>query len=180
MTKAELRAIYKKKRMDLSEPERNALEEKILNELLLKLHDLEHIGIFLPIEKFREIDLTPLLRQTEFNWYAPVSNFADNSMHFAQLRHSSDFEVSAHGIPEPLSQNFIQPEALDAVVVPMLISDRAGFRVGYGKGFYDNFLKLCRPDCKRIGVNYFAPIEKIDDVEAHDEALEICIYPGQC
>ena len=40
---------------------------------------------------------------------------------------------------EPCS-NFINPRNLDLVVVPALMADKSGFRLGYGGGFYDRFL----------------------------------------
>jgi len=61
--------------------------------------------------------------------------------------------------------------------VPLLISDEQHYRVGYGKGFYDRFLANCRKDCKKIGLNFFKPIQKISDSNEFDIALDEVIYP---
>jgi 5-formyltetrahydrofolate cyclo-ligase len=63
-------------------------------------------------------------------------------------------EESAWGILEPLSTaERIADETIDAVLVPALCIDAAGYRVGYGKGFYDRLLpRLPRALC--IGVCY--------------------------
>ena len=61
------------------------------------------------------------------------------------------------------------------VLVPGVCFDRDGHRVGYGKGFYDRFLKTCRPDCVKIGLSFFEPVEKIDDVHNGDIALDFLV-----
>jgi 5-formyltetrahydrofolate cyclo-ligase len=177
MTKKELRELGKNWRMALGAEQRKILDDEIRNALQGYLHGCKHVAIFLPILKFNEIDLTPLLKVPSFEWYAPKSFFSERRMEFIPLREGVEIEVSANGIPEPVGDNYVNPEILDAIIVPMLMSDKQGYRVGYGMGFYDNFLKRCRTDCKRIGVNYFAPVEKISDIDSHDEPLHFCVYP---
>jgi 5-formyltetrahydrofolate cyclo-ligase len=49
--------------------------------------------------------------------------------------------------------------------------------VGYGKGFYDRFLSNCKKEAKFIGINFFKPIDQIEDVNKFDIALHQVIYP---
>jgi 5-formyltetrahydrofolate cyclo-ligase len=49
--------------------------------------------------------------------------------------------------------------------------------VGYGKGCYDRFLALCRPDIIKIGFSYFEPINEISDTDKFDIPLNYCITP---
>jgi len=82
-------------------------------------------------------------------------------------------------IPEPAGSEIVAPEALDLVIVPLLCFDARGHRVGYGKGFYDRFLRKCRPDCIKAGLSFFPPIDSIDDVYDDDVPLNACITPTE-
>jgi 5-formyltetrahydrofolate cyclo-ligase len=63
------------------------------------------------------------------------------------------------------------------VLVPLLAFDRQGFRVGYGKGFYDRFLQNL--STLKIGLSFFDADEDIDDVHAYDIQLDQCITPNK-
>ena len=46
-------------------------------------------------------------------------------------------------------------------------------------GCVDRFLASCRPDCLRLGLSYFDPVERIDDANELDVPLNFCITPQQ-
>ena len=87
------------------------------------------------------------------------------------------FSKTVLNILEPQSNDIIAPGEIDMVFVPLLGFDKKGFRLGYGKGFYDKWLADCRPDCIKIGFSYFEPIEAIDDRNEFDVPLDISITP---
>ncbi len=51
--------------------------------------------------------------------------------------------------------------------------------LGYGKGFYDKFFQTINFDAKKIGVNYFAPTDIIDDISELDVKLDYLITPDE-
>ena len=70
-------------------------------------------------------------------------------------------------------------QQIEVVFVPLLTFDRQGHRVGYGKGYYDRFLAQCYNSTLRIGLSFFDPVTKIEDVDAHDIALDFAITPRE-
>ncbi len=60
---------------------------------------------------------------------------------------------SAFGILEP-SGPVWDPQQIDVVLVPGLAFDYQGYRIGYGKGYYDRFLPQLRKNAFLCGVCY--------------------------
>jgi 5-formyltetrahydrofolate cyclo-ligase len=85
--------------------------------------------------------------------------------------------TSTWGIQESASTDLIPTHELDMVLIPLLVFDARGNRVGYGKGFYDKLLSACRRDAQRIGISLFDGVERIDDVNSFDEPLHYCVTP---
>jgi 5-formyltetrahydrofolate cyclo-ligase len=61
--------------------------------------------------------------------------------------------------------------------MPLLIFDKQGNRVGYGKGFYDRFLQKCSPNALKVGICLEKPIEQIEDLNEFDVKMDVCITP---
>jgi 5-formyltetrahydrofolate cyclo-ligase len=71
-----------------------------------------------------------------------------------RYRDGEPLEESGYGIVEPLqSAPRIAAADIDVIVVPGLCFDASGFRVGYGKGFYDRLLPTL-PRALRVGICY--------------------------
>lgn len=90
-----------------------------------------------------------------------------------------ELALSDWQIHEPSHNETIASNEIDLVIVPLLAFDERGYRVGYGRGFYDRFLAQCRPDAQKIGLSYFPPVERIDDVNEFDIKLDSCVTPGK-
>jgi 5-formyltetrahydrofolate cyclo-ligase len=86
-------------------------------------------------------------------------------------------ELSSWGIPEPKKGKQVAPDRFEIVFVPLLAADTRGYRVGYGKGFYDRFLKKCAPNCQFVGLHLFGYEDHIDDINSTDMQLHACISP---
>ena len=181
MKKSELRKIYKQKRADLSFEKIDELQQQIYQQIFdLDISDIKTIHIFLYLQKFKEIDTQPIIdffRKEKKQIVVSKSDFSNNTLSHFILEENTEIEINRYGIPEPVNAKQISEEALDLVFVPLLISDQQNYRVGYGKGFYDRFLSNCRKDCKTIGLNFFDPITKIEDVNEFDISLDKVIFP---
>lgn len=87
----------------------------------------------------------------------PRCNAEDHSMVFHYTESKEDFESGAYGLFEPYAHlPSFDPEASGQknvlCVVPAVVYDRRGYRVGYGGGYYDRFFGKFRP--ASIGVIY--------------------------
>lgn len=181
MKKEELRKIYKQKRENLLPIELENLQENIYQQIYsLDISTVKTVHLFLTLKKFKEIDTQPIInffRENNREIVVSKCNFKDNSLSHFYLEENTKLVLNKFGVPEPENATPVLEKDLDLVFVPLLISDKQNFRVGYGKGFYDRFLANCRKDCKKIGLNFFAPIAKIEDVDNFDIALDNIIYP---
>jgi len=90
---------------------------------------------------------------------------------------NTQWETNSWGISEPANGEEMDPLKIDFVFVPMLAFDTRGYRVGYGKGYYDRFLSFCRPNCLKVGLSWFGPVERISDTDAFDIPLNYCVTP---
>ena len=185
MTKEELRKVYIQKRNSLSDTQYLDLNDELCR-VFFKSIDLTVIKIlhsFLPIQKNKEPDTMMILNQIKERYpqvhlSLPRVNDTTHLLESVFLETSTVLKNNNWGIPEPQNGQLTDPKKIDMVLVPMLIFDKRGHRVGYGKGFYDRFLTTTRADCKRVGICLFDPVDRIDDIMGFDESLDQCITPA--
>lgn len=183
MTKAELRKIYREKRNALT-----AVEQAKLNDLMLI--QFQQAGIpfvhslfsYWPMEKMREPNMHLItdfmeFRNPELLVAYPRITPDGSQMEAIVTNEDTRFRQNQFGTYEPEQGDAISPADLDIVLVPLLCFDKNGYRVGYGKGYYDRFLQNCRPDCLRVGFSYFKPVEEIRDKHEFDVPLSHCMTP---
>lgn len=86
----------------------------------------------------------------------PYCHQTENIMFFREINSFNDLKPGRFGISEPISdcREVSAAEISTAVcVVPGICFDRYGYRIGYGRGFYDRFLSNYKPKLK-IGLCY--------------------------
>jgi len=185
MTKAELRKIYKEKRSGLSFGEVEKLTDMILiNFQQVRLPFISYVHTYIASVKLGEIDPSALTRYLEFKnpglkILVPKIDITSGDMQHLHFDDEVELVYNAFGIAEPPGGETFSPDEIDLVLVPLLAFDKRGFRVGYGKGYYDRFLSECRPDAIKIGLSFFEPEEQIDDINQFDIPLNYCITPQQ-
>jgi len=83
-----------------------------------------------------------------------------------------------YGLTEPVADApGVEPDEIDAVIVPGVAFDERCWRLGYGGGYYDRLLPLLRPDCARIGVAYDEQVLATIPAEEHDVRLDAVVTP---
>jgi 5-formyltetrahydrofolate cyclo-ligase len=183
MKKKEIREEVKIKRQKLTASQNDKLSTQIRQRLLDEFNlEGKFVSIFLPIAKQNEINTYPFLELSStlnIHFCLTKSNFEDLSMTHYLYIPETELVINAYGIPEPFKDvNFIKNDQLDFVIVPLLAHSAEGYRVGYGKGFYDRLLKCCKSDCKFIGLDFFDDSYEIDDIDQYDIKLHFCVTPN--
>lgn len=184
MTKVELRKIFLARQKNLSPPERARKSAEIADRFFqaFDLDKVRFLHCFIPIEKFNEIDTRLIFDRVwrdfpRIETLAPRVDFEASEIENLKFTAQTNLVRSSWEIFEPAPGAAVETEKIDAVLVPLLCFDRRGFRVGYGKGFYDKFLKNCRKSCLKIGLSYFAPVAEISDAGDFDIKLDFCVTP---
>ena len=185
MIKSQLRKYYLSKRKAIS-AEEIVIKSQQITDLFFQKFDLlkvENIHIFLPIIKHNEINTWLIVRRLQQKSPKIVilipkiipENFELETFTLDEKK----LIENRWGILEPSGENQdkIEPEKIDLVIIPLLIFDKNGNRVGYGKGFYDRFLQQCNPKTLKIGMCLEEPIEMIEDVNEFDIKMDFCITP---
>lgn len=117
-----------------------------------KKNDRENIlSGFYPLEN--EINIFPILHELHKQTVTvclPVIE-GDNQLTFRSLT-NTNFALGPLGILYPKTQNIVLPNIL---LVPLLVCNLKGQRLGYGKGYYDKTLSILRsknPKMIAIGI----------------------------
>ena len=182
MKKSELRKQALSARRSLDQEAKNRLNQTLLTQFsTLNFSGIKVLHVFLPIEDKVEPDTFLLISWLKENHPAikilvPRANFETALMTHHEWTALEDLEKSTFNILEPRAENAYQGD-IDLVVVPLLTFDLRGFRVGYGKGFYDRFLTNSR--ALKVGISFFEPVEIISDADVLDVRLDMCITPDQ-
>lgn len=183
MTKKELRFLYKEKRLALDDNTLAAFEEALFATLkIMDWSESHYVHIYLPIHQLKEPDTLRFKEwlqsmRPDVRFVVSRSDFESYEMIHYLWDEDTVFEANKWGVLEPVEGVMIEESALDVVLVPLLVVDTVGNRVGYGKGFYDRFLARCSPAVQTVGLSYFEPVAEITDVGGWDVRLKYCISP---
>ena len=104
----------------------------------------------------------------------PKTNFETKEMTSFYLK-GSQIKKNNWGVPEPVTGRQADNSIIDIVIIPLIVFDKNGHRIGYGKGFYDRFLASLNPSVIKIGLSIFDPINQIDDIGKFDVKMDYCI-----
>lgn len=186
MTKAELRKYYLKERLSLNDEQFARYNFDICENFFAEL-DLTNVKVlhsFIPMENTREPNTRIIIYKATEQYPSIKISVPKINVHTVEIdnyyyEQPGQLKANAWGIPEPQYGEPTNTEDIDMVLVPMLIADQNGHRVGYGKGFYDKFLATCKASCIPVGLCFYEPISRIDDINALDMPLKFCVTPSQ-
>ena len=182
MNKQTLRQKYLQKRKNLSSRQRETLSLEICDKFfrLPNITDYCVFHIYLPIIRHGEINTFPIidrLRESGKTIVVPKMNQGEPGMDTCLIHPGSTLKANGYGVPEPADCRQFPAGDIEVVILPLLAYDEEGYRLGYGKGYYDRFLsKLPKPVFK-VGLSFFDPIPEKIPRNPWDISMDGCVTP---
>lgn len=161
--------------------------KKEIDKKLLKLFIKSFLSLFNVYHCF-----LPINHNNEFNTYLLIQYLlnhnkiivvpklgSNNNLEHYYFQKSTKLINNHLSIPEPVNASLFFPfELIDVVLVPLIVCDNNGNRIGYGKGYYDKFLSSLKKSTLKIGINIFNCIDDKIPKEFHDITLDYLISPA--
>lgn len=150
------------------------LDIKIIKQASIIIESLNHlkkIAIYYPYKS--EIDITSLIKIYNNKSFA-LPKIQSQDLHFNIYKESDLLSKNNFGIYESGNKNFIQP---DILFIPAINFDFNGYRVGYGKGYYDRYLAKNNNFSRiiSIGVCYHKNLITNIDINIYDYPVNYII-----
>ncbi|WP_290458759.1 5-formyltetrahydrofolate cyclo-ligase [Dubosiella newyorkensis] len=126
--------IEKRKHIEDRESKERAIVEKLLPFLEGKI-----VAGYMPI--LGEVDVTRFLG--ERIQYLPKTDPRSNRIRFEKFDHETKLEKGHFNVMEPPIDPLSDPSQIDVILVPLVAFSNTN-RLGYGKGYYDRYLKTSK------------------------------------
>ncbi len=180
MTKNEIREKYLNLRNKLSDEEVTEKSRTIFYELSkTNIWEYAYYMLYCALEKQNEPDIGLMAKELwrlQKKVYLP--KIKENTMQAVVYDFNTELVKNEWEILEPKEDLIIETEKIDIFLIPMILCDFRGNRVGYGKGYYDRFLTEASPTSLKIGVSFFEPLEELIPTESTDIAMDYCVTPS--
>lgn len=174
-----LRKKYIEIRNNVSDYDYNIKSNLIFNNIIRFNNYIESKMIYTYISCRHEADTKQLIEYSfELNKKVavPLCNDKNGNMSFYFIKSFSELENGTFGLYEPLKscESAIYKKSYNPIcIVPGLLFDKNGNRLGYGKGYYDRFLN--KFDGPKIGICFNDFLVDNIDSQSHDIKLDFLI-----
>ena len=158
MERERVRAETRQRRDGLAQEVRTTLSRRIINSLVswIQKEGFDTVMLYLSMKSEVEtFGLLDILLHQEKIVCAPVVDTDQLELTPRQIRDpKTELVQHRYGLLVPNATCPILPiSQLQLIIIPGIAFDGTGYRLGYGKGFYDRFLAKC-PDAVRVGLAY--------------------------
>ena len=140
---------------------RENIKEKIIGGYYPYNHEVNVMKILHDFEKKKYLISLPIIKK----------NF---KMEFFNWSIKDPLKINRFGIPDPTSNEIVYPNIF---LVPLVAYDEKLFRIGYGGGYYDRYLKKIKKVKKIITIGIAYSFQKVKNIPInnHDIRLDFVI-----
>ena len=175
--KAKLRSLFLAKREALNEVLVKDLSCKISQDLFKFLLSHRYKKAAFYMAKGKEVSLSKTIGKSfleDIKVFLPKTWLKERKLTFHRVYSFSDLVPGPFGLLEPNPKNEeADLSSLEVILVPGVVFDVKGYRIGYGGGFYDRVLKETR--ALKVGVCYSFQLVESLPVEPHDVPVDLII-----
>ena len=172
MDKKILRKEMLIKRDNLSEDKRNLLDKKIKEKLINMNFFKQAENIFIYVGFGSEINTADFIKdflKMGKRIFIPRTNIEERTMEAVEISSLNNLVKDKYGILEPAKEIKAAGKLdLDLIILPGVVFDTLGGRIGYGGGYYDKYLENLGEKISKAALCYdFQLIDKVP-IEEHD------------
>lgn len=146
----------------------NLIYQKIINHK--KILNCETILIYVSTKE--EIDTINIINYFLNKKKIAVPKIVNNKMNFYYIHHLNDLKLGYFNILEPTTNNLVTDFTNTVSITPGICFSKNGYRIGYGKGYYDKFYQkhnvykigLCYKECLLKTIVYDKYDKKVDEI----------------
>jgi len=112
----------------------------------------------------------------------PVCNRRNKTMNFFQINNFNELERGYANILEPSahSNKVIMNECIDLLIVPGLVFNVKGYRIGYGGGFYDRYLSEPLHTTITVSLAAEEQLKETLPIDSYDIPVDYIITENRC
>lgn len=155
MNKKEIRKEITEKKFHISNKEIIEKSNLIINKLINTKEYKDCDTLFSYVSFNQEVITGDLLKESLRRKKIAVPKISDGRMKFYYIHSFEDLEPGFFGILEPTTSQEAIAERHDLYLVPGLAFDKKKNRIGYGKGYYDQYFnKYSNIEIKKIAVAF--------------------------
>lgn len=180
-TKKELRKKFLDLRNSMSKEEIIQKSKKI-TEILLNMDFYKKSHVIMTYVDFgSEVITRDFIKYAQNNGkkvFVPLTDKKNKRLIFSELKDfDNDLVIGTYGILEPkkISDEDYILKIPEVVLVPGLIFSTAGYRIGYGGGYYDRYLKAIGNSPQRLGLAFDFQINDNIPTFDYDEKVDVII-----
>ena len=166
-------------RNSLDKVVKKSMDQEIFNKLITSDLYKEANSIFIYLSFGSEIETKNIINKAiedKKKVYIPKIYKEDKSMKAIRLKSYNDLKENSMGILEPIDDSdYINKNDIDLILVPGVVFDFNGNRIGYGGGYYDRYLKDIKEIRNKLVLAYDFQIVDLIKSESHDISFDYII-----